>query len=197
MRLFQLLGCLVVGLAACTSAQAAPITYIYSGTGTGTLDGATFTNAAFTITGAADTVNIAPWPISTNPPLRNPHLSTQIEIDGLGIFSITTPVHSWVSAGANGFGGLGEDLADNWLTLQEPVLVGYGLDGAIGPVVETTPTLFSGQFIGVATSGGELAFTSVGTVSFTAVPVPEPASVAFAAIGLVLLASQRRLVARA
>ncbi len=192
MKFFQMFGCLAVCLGSLASVQATPISYVYSGTGTGTLGGTPFTDAAFTITGTADTTNIAAW-AATPGGLQNPHLSTLINIEGLGESSITTPVHSWVGSGT--IGGIGKNLGPNWITFNEPAIAGYDLANAIGPIQEDNPSNFL-QFSNVATTGGTLAFTSMGTVTLTAIPVPEPVSVTFVATGLLLVAGQKRLITR-
>jgi hypothetical protein len=195
MRLVKSLGSLgitVASLLFSLSAQAAPITYIYDGFGTGTLGGSPFTDAAFTITASADTDNITVWPNGGYIP-QNTHLSTVIDIAGLGSFSITTPSHSWMLGSGGGSGGLGRNLSLNWLTLTEPALIGYGLDTSIGPVLENSP-LHASQFRDVATTGGTLAFSSITEVTFTA--APEPSTLIFlltlGALGVVPLAWRRR-----
>lgn len=160
-------------------AQASPITYVYDGFGTGILGGSPFTDAAFTITASADTDNITAWPYASGGP-QNTHLSTLIDIAGLGSFSITTPSHSWISALDTGRGGLGENLDGNWITLEEPALIGYGLDTVLGPVLENSP-LHVNQFNNVATTGGALDFSSISSVTFTA--IPEPATLILLGLG--------------
>ena len=173
MRLISLLGTLgmaVTWVAFPLSAQAAPITYVYDGIGTGTLEGSPFTSAAFTITASADTTNITVWADATYGP-QNTHLSSLIDITGLGSFSITAPSHSWMSGTDNGRGGLGANLGPNWITFEDPDLIGYGLDTLFGPVLENSP-LNIDQFAGVATTGGTLVFSSISSVTFTAIPEP-------------------------
>jgi hypothetical protein len=168
-------------------AQASPITYVYDGFGTGTLGGSPFTDAAFTITASADTDNITVWSHASGGP-QYTHLSTLIDIAGLGSFSITAPSHSWISGSDNGWGGLGENLSSNWITLEEPALFGYGLDTLFGPVLENSP-LHVDQFNDVATTGGTLGFSSISSVTFAA--IPEPATLSLLALGT-LAAIRRR-----
>ena len=159
-----------------------PITYTYQGVGSGTLGTQSFTSAQFTFTAQADTNNIAPWVNAGGGP-QNTHLSATILITGLGVFGVTTPSHTWLAQGC--CGGLGADLSANWVTIDEPALigVGYGLDTNFGPVVDNSPSHVN-QFTNVGTGGGTLRFSSISTVTFTASTnaVPEPST--FAMLGI-------------
>jgi hypothetical protein len=168
-----------VALACAGVAEAAPITYFYSGSGTGSLGGAGFTNAEFVITAQAETSNITPWVNAGFGP-QNTHLSATININGLGVHTINTPSHSWTVPDGS-VGGLGENLYVNWVTLSGSFLPGYGLDTAYGPVTDTTPWDV-GQFNTVNTTGGVLSFTSISTVTFEAKLVPEQSAMLSAAI---------------
>jgi hypothetical protein len=163
-------------------AHAVPVTYIYAGIGTGQLGNFPFSSTQFTITAMADTSHISIWPGGGNVS-QNTHLSTTINIAGLGSFAITTPSHSWMdTALPSGVGGLGQDLFVNWITFRENALIGYGLNTSIGPVAESSPEDV-GQFHDVSTTGGALTFNSIAPVTFTAIVTPEPSSIALALVG--------------
>lgn len=176
-------------------AFAAPIYYIYLGVGSGSVGSTVFDAVTFTIIATADTDNIAPW---SSADLQNTHLSTTIEIADVGLFSIDTPSHTWILEDC--CGGLGRDLATNWITIGEAGFnsVGYGLDTILGPILEENP--FSTQFHTVATSGGVLSFTAMEHVTFEAltqapstIPIPEPSSLLLLGSGLwAALAARRR-----
>jgi hypothetical protein len=167
-------------------AAAEPITYLYEGTGSGTIGSSAFSNASFTITALANTDNIALWAEGGNV-IQNTHSSANILIAGQGSFTILTPSHTWSSNAVGGFtsAGLGQALSANWVTLDEPSLFGYDLATPIGPILETFP-LHVGQFEEVATTGGLLRFAFIDEVTFTAI-IPEPSSLILAGMALVAL----------
>ncbi len=173
MKKLRLLGTmcafvLFLALSISNTVFAAPITYVYEGIGTGSLGLTDFTDREFVITASADTNNISPWIMAD---LQNTHLNTTIEIAGLGLFTITTPSHTWIAETC--CGGIGADLDANWITIDENafVNVGYTLDTILGPIIDNSPSAVS-QFADVATTGGTLSFSSMSTVTFTAVPIP-------------------------
>jgi hypothetical protein len=172
-------------------ASAEAITYIYDGIGSGSLGASSFDSVAFIITALADTDNISPWPAAAD--LQNTHLSTSIQIAGLGTFDIFTPSHTWIGSAEEPSGGLGKDLGINWITIQHPGLVGYQLDTALGPLLDTTPEHWD-QFNNVTTSGGSLSFSFMTSVTFTA--APEPSRWLLLAAGLGCLVALRRVSRR-
>jgi hypothetical protein len=142
-------------------ADAAPITYLYRGVGSGDIGAASFVDASFVITALADTNNIGSWCCSS---LQNTHLSTTLQITGLGSFVITTPSHTWWSPGVL---GLGKNLSSNWMTFIDSAFDSYDLATDFGPV--SGPPYHVAQFQSVDTSGGTLRFTSIPTASFQAI----------------------------
>jgi hypothetical protein len=184
-RFLGLVAVLATVFAFDTTANAEPILYRYTGIGSGSLGSSSFESASFTIRASADTDNIATW---VDADLQNTHLSTSIEIDGLGTVDITTPSHTWIDQAC--CGGIGEDLSSNWITIDESGLFGYGLDTDLGPIVDTSP-LDVVQFSGVSTSGGSLTFDSISSVTFVAT-VPEPGLSVLLAIAVAPLLARRR-----
>jgi hypothetical protein len=170
------------------AASASPITYIYSGTGSGSLDGNPF-STAFTITAQADTDNVGGWCCST---YQNTHSSASVALVGLGTFSFLAPTHTWLAPGC--CMGFGADLSLNYLTLFSPAIVnvGYALDTAFGPVTSSAST--QGQFVNIGTSGGALTLSQVSDVTFQAETsaVPEPSTYALMALGLAGIVAIRR-----
>jgi hypothetical protein len=173
-------------------ACAAPITYLYSGIGTGQIGSTAFSSTGFTITAFADTSNITPWGPAVGGP-QNTHLTTTIDIANIGSYSITTPSHSWMSGDpiGEGSGGIGANLSFNWISLDDYALSGYGLNTSIGPVLEESSERFDG-FKNVLTSGGILTFTSISTVTFAAVLAPEPSTPSLIAMAAIVFVRLRR-----
>lgn len=171
------------------AAVAAPITYLYSGVATGLLGGAAFQQVHFEISAQADTANIGNWCCS---PLQNTHASASITLAGIGTFSFSGATHTWTGGDQLGFGN---NLLENYLTLQLPDFVGYGLDTALGPVVDASATT-DGQFVDVVTSGGLLTLRTLDSaVTFQAIPataVPEPGALSLLGAALAALALARR-----
>ncbi|MDR7271653.1 hypothetical protein J2X20_004321 [Pelomonas saccharophila] len=181
------LGIAIVALQPCVS-LAAPISYVYTGTGSGTLSGTAFTNAAFTITAISDTDNVIP--VQGGDPRYITHLQTSIAIAGLGTFSVTTPSSTWVASRC--CGGLGEPLGPNWISFDMPEFgsAGNTLVTNFGPVTDPDP-IHTEQFINVSTSGGVLSMPTVGSVTFQAITaVPEPATLLLLAMGMTVVVTR-------
>jgi hypothetical protein len=140
------------------------ITFTYTGTGAGTLDGAPFGSSAFTITAIGDTDNRQ----SFGSGFFINHDSASITIAGLGTFGFITATDTFVNNPINtpGFSRVnGGDLYNG------PVALPFGswdMLSSIGPVGGTMSLLqWAG---GVSTSGGSLVFAnSSGQGTFAAV----------------------------
>ena len=72
---------------------AVPITFIHTGTGSGTIGVTQFVDSAFTITGHADTTNRQ----STLTGFYYEHTSTSIALSGVGTFDITSKIRTFVN----------------------------------------------------------------------------------------------------
>lgn len=174
-------------------ALAAPITYTFSGTASGTLDGVPFADAAFTATATGDTANV----VQPNAGVYCNDLGTvTITIAGLGTVTTTAPnlVFSNTVVQVWGFENGSCAASDtDWLDVADPASASYHLDASIGPSTGTS----SGGDV-VPTNGGDLELTSV-PLTFTAVTgaAPLPAAVATPAIDARMLGALILLVAAA
>lgn len=172
---------------ASASAFAVPITFIHSGSGSGSIDGNLFTSAAFTITASDDTLlrqdcGAGCYFIDSN--------SASIDIDGVGTFAFLTGTRTFVQAGSGvvGFSRSGDGGLDLFNGPTNGALLGYDLTTAIGPVGGSGEILqwTAGD---VLTSGGVLVFDdAIVDATFTAVLVPEPETYALILAGLGVLA---------
>lgn len=178
--LFVVLAWVAVG-------DATPITYIYTGTGSGSLGGAPFTDAAFTITGQADTADLA----SCGGACREiNHIVTSVTIAGVGTVTITSPLRTFLNntPGLSRQNPPGGDL----YSLYVGDFAGWDLVSDWGPLNTTGSLLqWSPPQPDVNTSGGVLVFTNNGAVpgTFQAVLGQEAAAIPTASEwGMVLFA---------
>lgn len=169
-RLILLASAGILSVSAGT-ASAAIVTYTIAGTGTGTLAGTAFTNAAFTFTLTGDTALLA-----SN--IIDPLASATVTIAGRGTSTFLLATRLGSSGTVTFFSRSssigGSDLFD--FNTTAPVNLG----ASFGPVTGTGIFALE-QFVNVATSGGLLTFTQSSSVQFAGGPavtpaVPEPAS---------------------
>ena len=180
--------------ATCARADAAPITLIHSGIGTGMLAGRSFglpapTSFRITATGDTDTLESCGGPC---PALR--HDTARIDIDGVGSFTFITPTWTFYNTALGGLVGFGRpwdfDLFDG------PAFGGWDFQRSVGPVSGPATLLqWTAGFGDVVTDGGVLVFDGApGTGTFQAIvdDVPEPASMTLALASLVAAWGGRR-----
>ena len=183
--------------AVASTASATLIQMSYTGTGTGTLNGVSFLNKAFTITALADTANIGTFGIEK----YNAHTSTTFTIAGVGSGSIATTLYT-ISVG-----DFPRTLDLSTATNSDSGNKLFGLDWMpfMGDAwnMQTTFSMNTGSFSypggtlpKLSTSAGNLKFSSfftgAGAGTFSAVLNPVPAPGAAALIGLVGAVGARR-----
>lgn len=184
-----------------TCAAAEPITFVYTGTGTGSLNGNPFSDAAFTITGHGDTA--ARFDDGGAGVYWIDHTAADIAIAGLGDFTFITPTRTFVNNNVDlaGFSRTGLDGSDLYYAPPDPVLEGWNMLSSVGPIAGT------GQIVQwdaafndpVLTSGGQLlmesgtpAATFQATVGVAAIPEPETYAMFLAGIGFLGFIARRR-----
>jgi hypothetical protein len=179
-----LCGLSLVALAASfpQSAQAAPITYTLTGTGTGSLGGTAFSNAAMTFTLVGDTSGLA-FPFGPGVP-SVPVTATGL-VGGFSAFTFTSAISFFNNQNVSvaGFGLTGSsDIFD----VSDPSLAAWDAISSFGPLGIVSVPGNLGQAFG--TTAGNFILNGVGTQGTLQAVVaggaaPEPATIALIALG--------------
>jgi hypothetical protein len=185
--------------------QAGPITYTFTTTGTGTLAGAAFTDAAITITSNADTSDVVSY-LSGTEVFDNFPTSTTLNIAGFAPATFTDPTF-WEDPNGSGdiiFGIVDTPTGFAFCTGCQALLgftalfsglETYDLESSFGPVSSPVDfeTMFFDTFQNISTSEGTLSLVASND-TFTAVTAsPEPASVWLVGLGLAGLLGAHKL----
>ena len=163
MKFKNILAAVGVAIISATSAMAVPMTLTHSGSSdaglVGTLDGVEFSTTGFTITSTADTDDISGVFVV--------HLTSSIEIDGVGTFDFITQTRTFANVGIVGFsrasgGDLFNGPSGGWDLMSDVSLTGTAaLLQWFSPEVETTGgILFFENAAGVQTSFDAVVGTS-------------------------------------
>lgn len=177
------------------SAGASTITYTFQGTASGTAGTTSFSNETFTITFTNDTSNVVDPSCCSGDISSGSDTPASVFIDtlGTGMFLDTQAVFVNPSPAEQNI-GIWHYNEPDWLDLVTPVAETYDLKSSVGPVTPAaafTNVQMSGT--SMASSFGNLSFTSVSGVTFTAnlqsSAVPEPSSLALLCAGLGLIAA--------
>jgi hypothetical protein len=170
LKIGLLAGCAALLFA--SAAEATPIDYIFTGTGSGTVNGSEFSRASFTITAVADTSGIT----SGGGEFRNTPITVTFTEGSQTATLIDLVIID--NTAAPGFIGFGNTLPPfDAEALENTVFETYGLNAALA-LTTGTLSVAPGTF---ETTVGILTFTGISALSFQAtVPssVPEPASLA-------------------
>ncbi len=155
------------------SVSAAPISFVFTGFGSGTLDSLSFGPSQFTITETSDTANIESCGAGC---FSLDSISASITIDTIGTLNFLSGTRTFANTGLVGFSRATTFGFDLYNVFDVP---GYALDTSTGPVPGVAQLL---QWTSdtVNTSGGVLVFEdgrSEGTFTALTAPVPLPAAV--------------------
>jgi cysteine-rich repeat protein len=153
--------------AAATAAQATPITYLLSGTGSGTVAGVPFTDAAYVLHAVGDTDDVTvvsgfPFPGTAAMAL----VTVTMEISGVGTAALTGQgdlVNSWNDASLSLM--VGSIFA--MVRVADYALVGYDMRSSFGPLLLAGPPVLSQ---GAQPSDlGDIVLDSSSAVTFEAI----------------------------
>jgi hypothetical protein len=143
---------------------AAPITFTFTGNGSGTVNSTPFTNADYTITLKGDTTAI------TNS-LNVYHLITTatMVIAGVGTATITDPVEIYDNPNVSVL-GFAREGGYTLLGLDNAAFATYALSTSLGPIVASGISV--SQFKNLASTLGPITLSSSGGVTFQALLSP-------------------------
>jgi hypothetical protein len=170
------------------SADAVVISYHFSGTGSGSVAGVPFSDAAFSIEAVGDTDDV--YLLGTTAAVVDSLIGV-ISIEGFGVGSLAEAATVFTNQ-VTEVAGVATLSSGDIISLQN--VAGMGLDSydmvsSFGPLTSTEP--FFNQFVDVGSSFGLITFSNMDSATFTATVVPEPAGALFGAIGCISLMSRR------
>lgn len=196
-RALALASAILAGLFTCSAAKAVPISYIFSGSGSYSLNGVA-TTGSFSFTLLGDTANV----VFGGTQYTNVIAPGDATFTGLSTVTLLGDVNQVVdNQAAPGFAGFGQ-IVFSPLTVSAEALINsafqtYDLKSSLAPTTGTL-SVAPATFL---TSGGDLTFAEITALSFQAIttsPVPGPEAGAgplglFLALGALIAWRRRHL----
>lgn len=183
-RILGVLGAALVLAAPLSAADAATVIYTISGTGTGSLNGTSFTDQAYSIMLTGDTANVASCGTSCQD--LGPLNQAVVTINGFAPVTLTLDTRIGIARGINAF-FFGLDGAGDYLDffVTDAQETAFNFLAGYGPVTGTGVFALD-QFLNVASSGGALTLSQSSNVQFSTADgaVPEPSTWAMMLFGL-------------
>ncbi|MGA3201587.1 MAG: PEP-CTERM sorting domain-containing protein [Bryobacteraceae bacterium] len=182
---------ILIGALAALPAAATSIFYSVSAVATGSLGGTSFTNELVTFTQVTDTTDIADCPSETFPCAPSVTGNT-VTIATVGTVTITGDTF-FFDNGINVF-GITNSIGSALLAAEDNSLATYNMLTDFGPTAYDLCSC-SAPFSGLATSGGSLTLSAIGTTvtAEAGTPassgVPEPGSLELMLLGGIALAA--------
>jgi hypothetical protein len=166
----------ILSTVAATNSFGSPITFTYTGSGSGTIGGSVFPVSAFTITAIGDTDTRIGAPSDFL--YKIAHSSASITITGVGSFNFVTGTQTFFNdvnhtPGLQHSSPFGSDLFDG---PSAQTLAGWDMLTSVGPVFGSM-MLIQWNTLPVITSGGQLIFSDTITSGSFSALVASPSAV--------------------
>ena len=191
MRVLRVVSQVVVLALMAGAAQAAPISYIFTGTGSGAIGQVSFSDVLVTVVATGDTDDVSGGDV-----LFNQNIASTVSIGGVGTFSISNETYVFDNQPDEkvGFGVKNIPVCCDIIQHQLPIYGTYDLRTALGPIPFAPQNLSIGDWIDVPTSGGLMTLRTMVDNTFEARvdAVPEPATASLIGAGLMVSALWRR-----